>query len=248
MAGNPVAAKSELENDERQRLLDQYAEIAKLAGGLAHEIKNPLSIIGMNLALMAENLDVENSLRDRRLLAQIETVQRECRQLDSILNAFLQFVRAGELELDEADLNDVVNDFIGFYLPQAREYGIEISPHLAADLPRVRLDKSLMRQVLTNLTLNAQQAMPHGGLLELQTCFRDGLVHLDLIDNGIGMNDATKDKMFQAFYSTKAAGSGLGLPTVRKIVDAHQGHITCESEPGRGTHFTISLPPVETHT
>ncbi len=239
-----MTAKSDLENEERQRLLDQYAEIARLAGGLAHEIKNPLSIIGMNLALMAENLDVENSLRDRRLLAQIETVQRECRQLDAILNAFLQFVRAGEIDLEEADLNEVVGEFIAFYKPQAQEYGIEISPHLAADLPRVRLDRSLMRQVLTNLTLNAQQAMPQGGLLELQTYFRNGLVHLDLIDNGIGMNGATQAKMFQAFYSTKPAGSGLGLPTARKIIEAHQGHIACESEPGRGTRFTISLPPV----
>ena len=96
-----------------------------------------------------------------------------------------------------------------------------------------------------NLALNAQQAMPDGGLLELQTKFCDGSVELALIDNGVGMDDATRSKMFQTFFSTKASGSGLGLPTVRKIVDAHNGSISCESEPGRGTRFLISLPPAD---
>lgn len=96
-----------------------------------------------------------------------------------------------------------------------------------------------------NLALNAQQAMPNGGLLELQTYFRDGRVHLDLIDNGSGMDERTREKMFQAFFSTRAAGSGLGLPTARKIIEAHGGTISCESEPDRGTRFTVSLPPAE---
>ena len=96
-----------------------------------------------------------------------------------------------------------------------------------------------------NLALNAQQAMPNGGLLELQTYLRDGRVLLGLIDNGKGMDDRTMSKMFQVFFSTKPGGSGLGLPTVRKIVEAHEGTITCESEPGRGTRLTISLPPAE---
>ena len=97
-----------LSDDDRQRLLAQYAEIAALAGGLAHEIKNPLSTIGMNLELMSEELDVEESPRDRRLVARIQTVQRECKNLENVLNDFLQFARAGELNLSSADLNQVV--------------------------------------------------------------------------------------------------------------------------------------------
>ena len=237
--------ESKRDDRERQRLLAQYAEIATLAGGLAHEIKNPLSTIGMNLELMVEDLADSDSLRDRRLLNKIQTVQHECLHLENILKAFLQFARVGELELVELDLNDLVRAFIDFYQPQAAECGIEISPHLATDLPKVRLDHSLMRQVLMNLAINAQQAMPHGGLLELQTYVREGRVYLGLIDNGTGMNKGTTSKMFQAFFSTKTGGSGLGLPTVRKIVEAHHGTISCESEPGRGTRFRISLPPAE---
>lgn len=232
------------ENDERQRLLRQYAEIATLAGGLAHEIKNPLSTMSMLLELLAEDLNGGEAQRDRRMLTKVQTIQKECRHLEDILNAFLKFARVGELTLTSTDLNVVVTEFIDFFSTEAKEHLVEISPHLASDLPRVALDVSLIRQVLMNLALNAQQAMPNGGLLELQTFARDGRVHLAVIDNGAGMDEKTRSRLFEVFFSTKPNGNGLGLPTVRKIVDAHHGSITCESEKGRGTRFTISLPPV----
>ena len=236
-----------LSHEERQRLQAQTAEIAELAGGLAHEIKNPLSTISLNLELMAEELDEspESSPRDRRFLQKINTLQRECRQLNQILEAFLQFARVGELKLSARDLNALVREFIAFYQPQAEDHGIEISPHLATDLPAVELDESLFRQVLLNLALNAQQAMPEGGLLELQTYHGPDGVCLEFIDNGSGMDERTRSRMFQAFFSTRTSGSGLGLPTVKKIVEAHKGQITCESEPGRGTRFKVTLPPAE---
>jgi signal transduction histidine kinase len=233
----------QFEHEERQRLQRQYAEIATLAGGLAHEIKNPLSTMSMLLELLAEDLAAGDSQRDRRMQTKVATIQKECRHLEEILNAFLKFARVGELELTPTDLNRVVMDFIEFYAPEAKEHRLEISPHLASDLPPVALDLSLMRQVLMNLALNAQQAMPNGGLLELQTFARDGRVHLSVIDNGQGMDERTRARLFEVFFSTKPNGNGLGLPTVRKIIDAHHGTITCESEPGRGTRFTISLPP-----
>jgi signal transduction histidine kinase len=234
-----------LDDQERARLEARYAEIATLAGGLAHEIRNPLSTIGMNLELMAEDLVDAETPRDRRLMGKVKLVQRECQHLEEILNAFLQFARAGELDLVQCDLNDLVEDFIRFYRPQADECGIDISPHLEADLPDVRIDESLMRQVLMNLALNAQHAMPDGGLLELQTHCRDGRVHLEVIDSGTGMDEHTRQRAFQAFFSTRAGGSGLGLSTVRKIVEAHGGTIGCDSEPGRGSRFVITLPAAE---
>jgi signal transduction histidine kinase len=241
--GSSAFGSGALGDDERTQLRERYEEVAALAGGLAHEIRNPLSTIGMLLELMAEDLSAAESPRDRRLWTKLQTVQTECRHLEEILNAFLQFARAGELELVEADLNQLVREFIDFYQPDAREHRIEISPHLASDLPPVRIDRSLLRQVLLNLARNAQQAMPAGGLLELQTRFGDGRVQLAVIDNGAGMDEATRAKLFHTFFSTKTSGSGLGLSTVRKIVEAHQGIISCESEPGRGTRFLISFPP-----
>lgn len=236
---NPATS---FDDRQRQRLLTQYAEIATLAGGLAHEIRNPLSTIRLNLELLAEDLQEVTDPRQRRMLGKVERIQHECRHLDEILAAFLQFARAGELESSDEDLGNIVEDFIRFYQPEAERHGIELRPHLAADLPHVRADRKLLRQVLMNLALNAQQAMPDGGLLEWQTYLRDGLVCLDVIDTGCGISEAARAKLFQVFFSTKPGGNGLGLPTVRKIVEAHGGTIHCDSEPGRGTRFTISLP------
>ncbi len=236
-------ASGALGDDERARLRERYEEVASLAGGLAHEIRNPLSTIGMVLELMSEDLADTASPRDRRLSARLQTVQTECQRLENILNAFLQFARVGEMSLVESDLNQLVREFIDFYKPDALEHRIEISPHLASDLPSVRVDCSLFRQMLLNLARNAQQAMPGGGLIELQTRPVDGRVQLAIIDNGSGMDEATRAKLFQTFFSTKTHGSGLGLATVRKIVEAHHATITCDSEPGRGTRFLISFPP-----
>lgn len=229
-------------DDERQRLLAQYSEIATLAGGLAHEIRNPLSTMGLNVELLIEEVEDSESPRDRRMLKKLQRIQDECTNLDGILSAFLQFARVGELQLEAADLNAVVNEFVDFYRPTTNEHGVDISPHLESNLPTVRLDKSLFRQVLLNLARNAVQAMPDGGHLELQTFVRDGGVVLEIIDTGQGMNEKTRSKLFQIFFSTKPNGSGLGLPTVRKIVEAHNGTITCESEQSRGTRFSIELP------
>ncbi len=234
-----------MEDQERQRLLSQYAEIAQLAGGLAHEIRNPLGTMKLTLELLVEDVQDSEAVRDRRMLTKLRKVQAECEHLNDILDAFLQFSRAGELQLVDSDLNGVVREFIDFYRPTAAEYKVDISPHLESDLPLVRLDRSLMKQVLQNLAQNAIQAMPSGGLLELQTYQRDGRVRLEFIDTGHGMDEKTRSKLFQVFFSTKPTGSGLGLPTVRKIVEAHNGTISCESALGKGTRFSIALPALQ---
>lgn len=234
--------ESHLSTREREKFEAQYSEIATLAGGLAHEIKNPLSTMSLNLELLTEDLDSLDVPAKHRMLKKVESVQQECKHLQEILDAFLQFARVGKLALSKANLNDLVSDFIDFFRPQAREANIEISPHFDADLPTIQVDKSLLRQVLMNLALNVVQAMPDGGLIELQTYHKAGMVYLDMIDNGKGIDENVKARMFDAFFSTKSAGSGLGLPTVKKIIDTHQGTIECESEPGRGTRFTIAFP------
>ena len=233
---------SALHPDERERLQAQNTELASLAGGLAHEIRNPLSTIRMNLELLAEDLTEEDSGNARRMLNRVEKLQNECLNLEGVLNEFLQFARAGQLDLVECSLNDVVDEYLHFLTPQAEEQNVELRPHLDANLPLANLDTSLMRQVLANLARNALQAMPNGGTLEFLTMVRDSEIALEVIDTGEGMNEKTVVKMFQAFFSTRSGGSGLGLPTVRRIIEAHGGTIACESEPGRGTRFTILLP------
>ncbi len=230
------------EQQERKRLQAENTELATLAGGLAHEIRNPLSTIGMNLELLAEELENDDSQRARRMMRRIGNLQGECRNLEEILNAFLQFARAGELHLAEGNLNTIVSDYVDFLEPQANSMEVELRLHLDSDLPVVMLDRSLMRQALVNLCRNAIEAMPDGGSIDLLTRTRGNEVVLEVIDTGKGMDEKTRAQMFQAFFSTRSGGSGLGLPTVRRIVEAHHGRISCESEVGKGTRFTITLP------
>lgn len=129
-------------------------------------------------------------------------------------------------------------DYVGFLEPQANSMEVELRPHLATDLPVVMLDRSLMRQALVNLCRNAIEAMPDGGSIDLLIIrMRGDQVILEVIDTGKGMDEKTRSQMFQAFFSTRSGGSGLGLPTVRRIVEAHHGQIMCESEVGKGTRF-----------
>lgn len=230
-------------NDEiNQRLVDQYTEIARLAGGLAHEIKNPLSTIRMNMELLAEDFRDSDSSRDRRALKKVELVQRECQRLHDLLDNFLRFSKAHRLNLQPSDLNVQVAQVLDFYRPKAKEAGVEIVDYLTGNLPTVLLDREAFHGALFNLVLNAEQAMPGGGQLVVRTYGTPDGVALDLIDTGCGMDAETQTKVFNAFFSMKRGGSGLGLPTTRKIIEAHGGRISLQSEAGRGTQVTIKLP------
>lgn len=232
----------EFSAEERRQLVEQYTEIARLAGGLAHEIKNPLSTIRLNVALLAEDFEADDSPRGKRTLAKIHVVMRECQRLENLLNDFLRFARVRDLELEPVDLNVEVAATLDFLLVQFREAGVEAVRFFDPDLPSVRLNREAFRAALLNLLLNAQQALPDGGTIVVRTRTTAFGVALDLIDNGAGMPPAVLERVFQAFYSTKPGGSGLGLPTARKIVAAHRGRMTIQSEEGRGTQVTIELP------
>lgn len=221
----------------------QYAEIATLAGGLAHEIRNPLSTIRLNLELLDEELAQDDgSPRDRRNRQKVQKVLQECSHLDQILNDFLLYARAHAPRREPSSLNDEVREYLDVFGTLAAESQVEVSPHLAAQLPTLQIDRRLFRQVLENLGRNALQAMPTGGRLEVMTYALPAGAALEFIDNGCGMDERTRERVFEAFFSTKPGGSGLGLPTAKRIVEAHGGTMICESTPGAGTRFRITLP------
>ena len=221
---------------------DRSAEIARLAGGLAHEIKNPLSTIRLNVELMAEDLEEIDAPQGRRALRKIDVVKRECRRLEELLNDFLGFASAHRLELLPSDANHAVREVIELFRPQAAKSQIEVIEYLASDLPSVLLDQRSFHRALFNLVLNAQQAMPNGGQLVIRTRSGGSEIAIDLIDTGCGMDTETLEHLFDVFFSTKKGGSGLGLATVQKIIEAHRGRMAVQSEPNYGTQFTIILP------
>ena len=218
-------------------LVDQYAEIAQLAGGLAHEIKNPLSTIRLNMELLAEDFRDSESPRDRRALRKIELVAAGMPAAAGLARRFPEFRQGPAAALQPCDLNAQVRRALDFFRPKAKEAKIEVIDYLANDLPTVLLDPEAFHGALLNLILNAEQAMPDGGQLVLRTYGTPDGVALDLIDTGCGMDEQTRSHIFDAFFSTKRGGSGLGLPTARQIVEAHGGEINLQSELGLGTQI-----------
>jgi signal transduction histidine kinase len=245
--------------------LQQYTELAESAGGFIHEIKNHLGTLALNLQLLAEDFENPQTQRERRALERVTRLHGECQRLVDLSNDFLRFARVQELTARPASLDEPVGRMIDFLLPTARQQNIEINWFPAADLPPVNLDVELFEQALLNLMLNAEQAMPDGGTLTLigrveesvsvsvsedrhtepspsPALPRTRTVCLDVIDTGHGMTAEVQAKLFRPFHTTKQNGNGLGLPTARKIVLAHGGTIDVQSEPCRGSKFTIRLP------
>ena len=152
----------------------EYAELAELAGSFIHDIKNHLSTLGLNVQLLAEDFQEPQTQKERRALERITRLQTECQRLVDISNDFLRFARVKDLNLQPADLGEVIEELVDFFGPMARQNHIEIRSYLPADLPPVLLEREMFKQALLNLLLNAQQAMPDGGELTIQAAVEPG--------------------------------------------------------------------------
>lgn len=237
-------------NELNRRLEEQYTEIARLTGGLAHELKNPLSTIRLNMDLLLEDIeDLDDSPQQRRVLKRLSTIKRETLRLEDLLNEFLNFTRAHNLELISADANKELKQVVDFFRPEAQKAHVDIQEYYSNDLPTIRIDKRSFTQAILNLLYNALQAIKGKEvenqeqiLIRTRRCGSE--VAIDLIDSGCGMSDETLQKIFEPFFSTKIEGTGLGLPTVRKIIEGHGGRMAIQSELGRGTQFTLTFPAI----
>jgi two-component system, NtrC family, sensor histidine kinase HydH len=238
--------------DAEDTAVRQYTELAELAGGFIHEIKNRVGTLSLNLQLLGEDFENPQTLRERRALERIMRLQGECQKLVDLASDFLRFARVQDLTTEPATLDAVVTRMVDFLAPTARGQNVEIGWFPAPDLPLVHIQRDLFEQCLLNLMLNAEQAMPEGGTLTLvgryeeakgrQMCDSAGWVCLDVIDTGHGVQPEQMAKLFKPFHTTKTNGHGLGLAITKKIIAAHGGTIEVQSEPGRGTKFTIRLP------
>lgn len=221
--------------------------LSRLAGGLAHELKNPLSTIGLHLALLEEDWAEEDGQRAHRTRRTLATLKQEVERLDGILEDFLRFARTDKLETRPTDLNQLVEQVVRFVQPEAERIGVHLTTYLDLDLPEVPLDAGRIRQALLNLIINARQALePSGGgrVTLITKREQDGVV-LEVVDDGPGMDPEVLEQCFDVYYSTKRSGSGLGLATVRRLAEAHGGSIELQSSPGNGTRVALHLPAKE---
>jgi signal transduction histidine kinase len=251
---------------ERKSLANErLAELGTMTGGLAHEIKNPLSTVNLNLQLLREDIEEVISMlpadtvpleKFNRIERRGDSLLREIKRLKEILDDFLRFAGRVKLDLAPVDINSLVDELVDFYQPQAQGASIRIRTQLDANPSTLTADVALLKQAILNLLINATQAMidaraageAHGGCDELiirtnrgRSLGQDEL-QIHIIDTGPGIPADRVDKIFQPYFTTKKGGTGLGLPTARRIVQEHGGSLVVHSDPGRGTDFTITLP------
>lgn len=226
---------------------DWSVDVAAIAGSLVHEIKNPLSTLNINAQLLLEDFKDSTNPRDQRAVRRLKVMIAEVERLERIMNAFLRFTERHELNLRPSSLNALLEELTDFVAPKARQKGIQVRFWPERALPPVSMDPDLMRQVFLNLALNAQHAMEEkGGELIFRTRLveRDGQqwAVADVIDTGCGIPPHLRDKIFDLYFSTRKDGTGLGLSTSRRITEEHGGFIELETEPGKGSQFSVFLP------
>ena len=226
--------------ERRARDAERLAELGTLTGGLAHEIKNPLSTVQLNLQLLQEDIGPENPAFSR-VASRLNTVKNETFRLREILDDFLRY--AGRLEVDHkpTDLRELLEDLVDFYAPQAQLQRVQMRLQ-ASEAVTASVDSKLIKQAVLNLMINATQAMANGGELILKLSADRDHAWIDIIDTGPGIAPDVLAKIFQAYYTTKRGGTGLGLAMARRIARAHGGDLSVTSEPGIGSDFRISLP------
>lgn len=244
--------------ERRARSAERLAEIGSMTGGLAHEIKNPLSTIGLNAQLLQEAIaDLELPEQDKgRLTRRVGALKLETERLRGILSDFLEY--AGELRLARArvDIGTLLEELSDFYDPQARASGVRLRVEPPRPAVAAWIDGPHVKQALLNLMLNAVSVMEHPSIttrdliLRGEACDDDGVpsVRLHVIDTGPGMTEETVEKIFRPYFTTRAGGTGLGLPTARRIAEAHGGRLEVHTTPGVGSDFYVTVPVKQEET
>jgi signal transduction histidine kinase len=227
-------ARAELVQAER------LATIGKMAAHITHEVRNPLSSIGLNLELLEEELiDAGPNPEAQQLIG---AIQREVDRLARITEQYLAAVREPKLQLERENIDDLVRECHAFVEPELTRAGVESRVNVDGEIPRVKIDEARLRQALINLLRNAREALSKGGHVELTVRADGDQVAIDVVDDGPGIPDDVRASIFDPFYTTKRHGTGLGLAVTRSIIDAHGGTIRCEAVESGGTRFTIELP------
>lgn len=218
---------------------DREALVGTLASGLAHEMRNPLSTLRMHLQLLQEDWAAPVTEREKANARRLDGVLREIKRLEDTLDDFLRFAVQQRLNRKPVNLHRMIAELLEILAPKLSEFGVRPVDELPPDLPTVEADPALLRHALLNLVLNACEA---GGGVTLRAERRDGEVAIHVVDSGSGIAPEHRDRVFEAYFSTKPSGTGLGLPTAKRIVEQHGGRLTFETEAGRGSTFTVHLP------
>lgn len=226
-----LRARSELVHAER------LAAIGKMAAHVTHEIRNPLSSIGLNVELL------EDEVQSAEAAQLVSAIKAEVDRLSRVAEQYLSIARRPRLEVEPEHVGDLVRELVAFVRPELDRANVTLELAIDADLPKAEVDEAQLRQALLNLIRNAREAMPSGGELRIGVHGAvGGGIDVIIDDNGTGIDDEARASVFDPFFTTKQRGTGLGLAITREIAVAHGGTIACCAREDQGTRFVLHLP------
>jgi signal transduction histidine kinase len=227
MAIGMIDQSKDLNEQESQGAIwRQYHELAELAGSLAHEIKNPLSVIHMNADLLSEELDESQWPGKRRAISKVDMIKQQCHRMENLLRDFLRFARMQEMELTLGSLNEQITSVLNLFQAQADKQSVRLERFLDADLPNIRLNGSSLQAALINLVKNAREALVSSGKsgdasprITLRAgADAKGKPFIEVKDNGPGIAAELLDEVFILFFTTEPSGTGVGLSISKQIM------------------------------
>ncbi|HEY2859366.1 MAG TPA: ATP-binding protein [Terracidiphilus sp.] len=226
------AIESELELSRRM------SAIGRLTSGVAHEVKNPINAIVVHLELLKNKLDGASPNANRHL----DVIDAEIRRLDRVVQTLVDFSRPVELQLREQDLRAVVGDVLALATEELSMRNVNVHSHIPTRPLMVNVDADLMKQALINVVENGAQAMPEGGRLDVLLEIDHKFAVVRIIDEGVGIPEEIREKIFDLYFTTKSEGSGIGLAMTYRILQLHHGNIEVQSRIERGTEFRFRIP------
>jgi PAS domain S-box-containing protein len=218
---------------------ERLAAVGRITAGVAHEVKNPLNSMRLWLENLKESLPPET---DEGALQAVNVLDAEIDRLDAVVKRFLDFSRPMDVRLEPTQLSDLLHEVLEVAQPELDRAKVEVARLIPIGIPDVFVDRALLKQAVLNLVLNAVDAMPQGGQLQLTLSRRGDMAEITVGDTGKGIPLENRQKIFQLFFTTRPGGSGIGLASTFRIVQLHNGSIDFTSEVGRGTTFRIELP------
>ncbi|MBW2702284.1 MAG: HAMP domain-containing protein [Deltaproteobacteria bacterium] len=229
----------------KQALLqsERLATIGRMSAVVAHEIRNPLSSIGLNTELLEDELGDLPEISTEEARSILAAIAKEVERLTEVTDEYLRFARLPKPQKISEPLHDILNNLLHFMQGELDEAKIELVCKFDPQIGEVALDANQLRQAFMNLFKNSTESMmEHGGVLTISTQRQSGQVEVRIDDTGRGIDAQSMEHIFDPFFSTRDAGTGLGLSLTQQIINEHGGNIRCESRPEQGTCFVVQLP------
>ena len=223
---------------------ESLVHIGQLTTSLAHEIRNPLSSVKMNIQILLKNVAFDGN--DKR---RMEIMSTEISRLEKILAEMLDFAKPLRLYLEPTSINDVIESCLDIMDVKIKEKNIAVKKKYSKRIPRVTLDRDKLEQAIINVLLNSVEALPAGGgigILTRKETSNGSSIRVEITDNGPGITEEDLLYVFDPFFSNKKKGTGLGLSNAKKIIEAHGGKVSLTARQGQGIHFCLTIPTRET--